>query len=183
MRKVPSEPSTGKNPNQSTSDTGSSTIDKPSSSFVPASLQSGVGRPSRRTSTTDLSIKLKAGDHSLNIGDLIRIDSLHKKIDGVYYIHREKHTIGVDVFHTTINCKRAVYKLVDQHQSKDKSVSIEKGQSGTTRVPVGTEDAERVVVIDKDESDRILKEEEEKQANIKRNKEFRQALTSSMTRF
>ena len=60
---------------------------------------------------------------------------------------------------------------MDQHQSKDKSVSIEKGQSGTTRVPVGTEEAERVVVIDKHERHRILKEEKEKQYQMSFNRE------------
>lgn len=76
-------------------------------SLTPASVSSGIGRPSSRLSLTTLRIKLKAGDWTMRVGKLIEIVDVYKTVDGVYYIDSEEHRIDENGFHTVITCKVA----------------------------------------------------------------------------
>lgn len=155
VRKDPANPKTESNKKTNTSDTSSSSPDKPNSSFTPATMQSGVGRPSRRLTTTDVNIKFKAGDYRMNVGEHLRIDSLHKKLDGVYFIYKEEHSIDVNGFHTTVSCKRAVGTLKNKY-GNELSKDMGEGQDINSRKAVGVEKSEKAAIIDKQKSDQIL---------------------------
>lgn len=61
----------------------------------------------RAAPKTELTIKFKAGDWSMSVGRVVQIVDVYKNIDGYYYIHKEKHTVGTEGFHTEVICRKA----------------------------------------------------------------------------
>ena len=70
----------------------------------------------RKLPKYELVVKMKAGDWSLRVGRIIEIMDAHKKlIDGFWYIHKEEHSISTDGFQTTVTCRKALKREVDQY--------------------------------------------------------------------
>ena len=107
--------------------------DTPRGSMTPASVSSGVGRPSRRLTLTKLTIKLKAGDWAMRVGRLIELVDVYKSVDNIYFIDAEEHRIDENGFHTVITCKVATSR------QKAKNKAISDGRTSERRAKAGDE--------------------------------------------
>lgn len=128
-------PEEGAQPTQGTQTPANSASadDTPRGSMTPASVSSGVARPSRRLTLTKLTIKLKAGDWAMRVGRLIELVDVYKSVDNIYFIDAEEHRIDENGFHTVITCKVATSR------QKAKNKAISDGRTSERRARAGDE--------------------------------------------
>ena len=140
-RKDPGKPNAGEEEQENTSDTSSSDPNDPNSTFEPVSQAKGVGSARSRKALTKLTIDLKAGDWTMRVGKLIEMVDLYKKLDGVWYIAKEEHTISASGFSTQITCHKATTRQKNsygKHGIKGTGRNSSKG-GDSTRKATGNE--------------------------------------------
>lgn len=135
MKSSPRAPEQGAQPKQGTQNpaNSASTDGTLRGSMTPASVSSGVARPSRRLTLTKLTIKLKAGDWAMRVGRLIELVDVYKSVDNIYFIDAEEHRIDENGFHTVITCKVATSR------QKAKNKAISDGRTSERRAKAGDE--------------------------------------------
>jgi len=145
---VRADPSAASKSKQSGASADTANVDSttPQPGFEPKSQTTGVGTPSRRIKLTKVTIDLKAGDWTMRVGTIIQIVDIHKKINGFYYVFAEEHSIDTNGFHTTIKCKKASKKMVNQYGSKALRSSPNPNPTNTTRRKVVIQEYDQQVV-------------------------------------
>jgi len=169
-RKDPSKPNAKDGEQEkNTSDTTSSTDGSVgAASFEPVSQKRGSGTGRSKKAVTKLTVDLKAGDWTMRVGKLIEIVDLYEKLDGVWYIAKEEHSISTSGFNTRIVCRKATAK---QKNSYGKSRISGTGRntskgSDSTRKAAGDERPNSEDKIQIRDMDAIAREQDKERAKI-----------------
>lgn len=139
VRRNPEDPTTSQESDSEGTPTAAPRPEEgnPKPSAKPKSITSGNSSvPSRTRDLSVLTINLKAGDWTMRVGRLIKINDLYKSIDGIYYIFKEEHSISNEGFNTTIECKRASAKQISSYGAVPKPKSLVK--AGAVSVTTST---------------------------------------------
>lgn len=139
VRRKPEDPTTSQESDREGTPTAAPRPEEgnPKPSAKPKSITSGNSSvPSRTRDLSVLTINLKAGDWTMRVGRLIKINDLYKSIDGIYYIFKEEHSISNEGFNTTIECKRASAKQISSYGAVPKPKSLVK--AGAVSVTTST---------------------------------------------